>query len=138
MEDAFCDAVMSLKRFRGEADFKTYLFAVGKNKAVDYVRKCSKYGFVPLEDVENELCELSLLEDRVIKDEQSRELLSAMDGIKDEYRSVLYLFYFEELSYAEIARVLKKTSRQIKNLAYRARLALKGELERRGFEYEEL
>ena len=40
------------------------------------------------------------------------------------------------MSYEEIASTTKKTVKQVNNTAYRARIALKKELERRGFEYE--
>ena len=33
---------------------------------------------------------------------------------------------------------MKKTERQVKNLVYRAKIALREELEKEGFEYEEL
>lgn len=138
MEDTFCELVFRRGAYKGESSFKTYLYTIGKNKAVDYIRKSAKYGVVPIEDVAAELRELTLLEDMVIKDEQSRELWSAMNGIGEEYRSVLYLLYFEEMSYDSMGKVLKKSVKQIKNLAYRARKALKGELERRGFVYEDL
>ena len=38
----------------------------------------------------------------------------------------------------EIAKIMKKNKRQIENLIYRAKGALKSELEKEGFEYERL
>ena len=46
--------------------------------------------------------------------------------------------YFEGFSNAEAEMVMKKNSRQIKNLLYRAKNALKSELDKEGFVYEEL
>ncbi len=136
--DTFCEIVLNSGRFRGEASLKTYLFTVAKNKSVDYIRRESKYGYVPIEDVDYELCEARQLEEWVVKDEQQRELMRAVNVLPEGYRSVLHLLYFEELSYEQIGRILKKSAKQVKNLAYRARQALKAELERRGFVYEEL
>ena len=65
-----------------------------------------------------------------------RNVRSAMDNIKSDYSVVLELLYFEEMSYEEIGHVLKKSNKQIKNLAYRARLALKEELVKVGVDYE--
>ena len=59
-----------------------------------------------------------------------------MDNIKSDYSVVLELLYFEDMSYDEIERILRQTNKQIKNLAYRARLALKEELVKVGVEYE--
>lgn len=50
----------------------------------------------------------------------------------------MYLTVFEELTNEEAARVMKKNKRQIENLVYRAKKALKSELEKEGFVYEEL
>ena len=57
--------------------------------------------------------------------------------LKLEYRQVLYLSYFEGFSNSEAALIMKKSDRQIKDLLYNAKKALKSELERSGFEYEE-
>ena len=61
----------------------------------------------------------------------------AINELIPEYRNVLWLTYFEEFSNKETAIILKKTERQIKNLLYRARKALKSKLEKEGFEYDE-
>ena len=61
-----------------------------------------------------------------------------METLNPDYRQVLYLTYFEELSNSEAARVMKKSCRQIENLLYRAKQALRSKLEKEGFEYERL
>ena len=50
---------------------------------------------------------------------------------------MLFLIYFEDMSYDEISKVMHKNNKQVKNLAYRARLALKENLRKEGFSYEE-
>ena len=50
----------------------------------------------------------------------------------------MWLIYFEDLKISEAAAVMKKNSRQMKNLVYRAKNALKTELDKEGFVYEEL
>ena len=59
-----------------------------------------------------------------------------MDSLKPDYRQVLWLTYFEELSNKETAAVMKKTVHSIETLVYRARNALKKQLEKEGFVYE--
>ena len=49
---------------------------------------------------------------------------------------MLYLKFFEDMSVAETARVTGKKERQISDLIYRGKQALKKELEEAGFEYE--
>ena len=61
----------------------------------------------------------------------------AMKTLRTEYRQVLMLSFFEELSNEEVAMVMKRSKRQIENLLYNAKKALRAELERSGFSYEE-
>ena len=55
-----------------------------------------------------------------------------------DYRDILHLLYFENMSYADAELILGKTHKQIENLAYRAKKALKSTLEREGFIFEDL
>ena len=60
-----------------------------------------------------------------------------MKKLSPDYRQILWLSYFEELSNEEIAIVMKKNSRQIRNLLYRAKMSLRSVLEKEGFDYED-
>ena len=72
----------------------------------------------------------------LLKKEQDRQLLQAMEMIKDEYREVLYLLYFEDMKYEEAGRVMGKSVSQITNLAHRAKKSIKKILEKEGFTSE--
>ena len=137
MVDTFCDLVLKKPRFKGNSTFKTYLFKIAKNKAISYVRHVSRYGTVPLADVENELRDTVTLEEMVIENEEKRAVLHAMNKLSADHATVLQLIYFEELSHADTAFIMRRTVGQIKALVYRARQALKNELEKGGYVYEE-
>ena len=91
---------------------------------------------IPLESQEH-LADEEDLERNYIQNEQKCTVHQALHSLKPEYRQVLYLTYFEEFTNEETAKVMHKTNRQIRNLLYNAKKALKSELERRGFQYEE-
>ena len=55
-----------------------------------------------------------------------------MDEMNPDYREVLYLTYFEGMSYAQAAEVTGKTVKQITNLVYRGKESLRRLLEREG------
>ena len=78
------------------------------------------------------------LESSYIKEERKITLHRVMMHLSPDYRQVLWLVYFEDLSNAEAGAIMKKNRRQIENLLYRAKQALKSELEKEGFVYEEL
>ena len=73
----------------------------------------------------------------IIKSDKNRHVREAMKKIKDDYSTVIHLIYFEGMSYEEVGKVMRKSNKQIKNLAYRARNSLKEVLEKEGFSYEE-
>lgn len=136
MEEAFCDLIFHKNRYKGKSSFKTYLFAIARNKAVTYLKKLSHMAPLPMEDYDADLVDVGHLEYTVIQDEEKRVLYSAMNKINPDYRTVLHLLYFENMSYDEAAFVLRKNKKQINNLAYRAKQALRAEMEKGGFLYE--
>ena len=131
MEDTFMELIIHKHKFRGESSFKTYLFRIARNKALNAIKKNKRY-----EELDRDIEDIKKLEEIIIKTEIQKNVRSAMDNIKSDYSVVLELLYFEDMSYDEIERILRKTNKQIKNLAYRARLALKEELVKVGVEYE--
>lgn len=128
MEDSFCDLIISGKKFRSDSSFKTYLFAIAKNKAYDHIKKSSRLRTVSLDDAREISDDMQLLEEYIVNDEEKRDLHRAMDSLNEDYRQALYLFYFEDMSYEEIGKVLHKSTRQIKNILYRAKQSLKVKL----------
>jgi len=136
-EDTFFRLIIKRPKYSGKSTFKSWLYAIGRNVAIDYIRHNSKILNVPIDDVENYLIEEKTLEQSYIKEENMLIVNKALNELIPEYRNVLWLTYFEEFSNKETAVILKKTERQIKNLLYRARKALKSKLEKEGFEYDE-
>ena len=136
-EDTFFRLVIKKPKYSGKSTFKSWLYAIGRNVTVDYIRHNSKILNVPIDDIENYLTEEQSLEQSYIKEENMLIVNKALNELIPEYRNVLWLTYFEEFSNKETAVILKKTERQTKNLLYRARKALKSKLEKEGFEYDE-
>ncbi len=56
----------------------------------------------------------------------------ALEQLPEEMRLVIHLVYFEELSYEETAKIMKKNKKQVDNLLYRAKQALRPILGREG------
>ena len=135
-EDTFAELAIKCPKFSGKSSFKTWLYAIGRNITSKYLRKNSKLDIIPLESQEF-LEDEENIEKNYIKNEQKQHVHQALHRLKPEYRQVLYLAYFEEFSNAETADVMNKSKRQIETLIYNAKKALKAELERSGFVYEE-
>lgn len=137
MEETFVKLATKKPRFSGKSTFKTWLYSIGKNTASDYVRKNSKASEVPLEKLENMISDEEDLLRNYIKKEDGRAVRSALSRLPKDYRSAVYLAFFEGFSNEETARITGKSKRQVENLIYRGKLRLKEELIKEGFIYEE-
>ena len=138
MEETFFKLITKKPRFTEKYAFKTWLYTIGRNVAVDHLRRRAKLADTPLEELENYASQELELEKAYIAEERKIAVNRAMKRLYPEYRQILWLVYFEDLSHGEAAVVMKKSSRQMKNLLYRAKMALKSELDKEGFVYEEL
>ncbi len=135
-EDTFLELMLKHPKFSGKSSFKTWLFAIGRNITAKHLRKHTKLNVVPLESQEYLAVEDDI-EDNYIKTEKKRMVHQALHKLKLEYRQVLFLNYFEGFSIDEIALIMKKSEKSVKNYLYKAKIALKAELEGSGFDYEE-
>lgn len=137
-QDAFVDVYVYKERYNGRTSFKTYLFTIGRNKAIDYIRKNKHMqSTVDIEEQAEISSEEIKLIDYVIQKENKEIIDHALERMKKEYARVIILIDLEEFSYKEAAKVLNKTIAQIKVLIHRARKSLRKVLEEEGFTYEE-
>lgn len=122
--DTFVELLIHKKRFLGNSDFKTYLYSIGRHKAIDYIRKDARRKTVATDEI-LEFADTERIEEDYIADESRRALHRAIGKLGEDSRAAVYLVFFEELSYEDAARVLGKNKKQIDNLIYRAKTALK-------------
>ena len=129
MEETFFKIITKKPRFTAKHSFKTWLYTMGRNRALGILRRrppvteCSPEDCPELASEEFDFARSFLLEER------KAAVHRAMRSLKPEYRQVLWLVYFEEFTNKEAAFVMKKTVHSVETLLYRARLALKAQLE---------
>ena len=136
-EDTFFRLMIKKPRFSGHSSFRSWLYAIGRNVAVDYVRHHSKEIAIPSDEIEIQAGYAEVFEAAYIKEEQQRIVYKTLESLIPDYRQIIMLVYFEGMTNAEAAAVMRKSERQIRNLLYRAKQSLKKELEKEGFIYEE-
>ena len=73
-----------------------------------------------------------LVEEAVESAERARILRACMAELHADYREALFLVYFEGLSHAETAAVMGKREKQVADLIYRGKNALRKRLEQEG------
>ena len=141
-EDTFLELLIHKHRYNFKTPLKTYLFAIGRNKALNFLKRESRRVYFPLHsftdhptdsDMAADIPEETCLEEQVLRSLQARELSAALNTLKDDYRAAVHLVYFEELSLDEAAKALGKTKKQTENLLYRAKCALRTTLRKEDF-----
>ncbi len=135
-EDTFFKLVTKKPRFSAKCSFKTWLYTIGRNVAINRIKRNSHLSEIEPEEL-NRLCsDEDDVERSYLREEQKIQLYKALSAIQRDYATVLHLKYFEEMSNEQISKVLRKNKRQIENMLYQAKQALRSALEKEGFIYE--
>ena len=128
--ETFAQLALNKKKFEGKSTLKTYLFGIAKNLMSQHMKKRRREQHISFEEISNlNFDNGETMHTMVEKNDQRDNLIVAMRELKKEYHAVLVLLYFEGMSYREAGQAMNKNEKQIKDLAYRAKAALKKKLE---------
>ena len=124
--DVFSELIAHRHRYNFKVTLKTYLFMIGRSRALNYLKHRKHRNETELEEAD--VADRQTLEEQFIRSERHRLLHEALDRLPEEMRTAVHLVYFEDMSYEEAAKVMKKTKKQVDNLLYRAKGALRATL----------
>jgi len=121
----FLAALEGLPRYRQDGHFAAWLFSIARRKVMDYHRR------TPHEPLDESLLppinmEMELT---VEKSQRKTRLLKLIQTLAGDERELIHLRYVAELSFAEIAKSLKKNEDAVKKTLYRLIARMKVELE---------
>ena len=134
--DTFAELIIHPGRYRKKCSFKTYLFMVAHGKTVDFVRHQAKIRTFEYSEVPQANVSYQSFEAELMKKEDNAQIAACLEKLNPGYREILHLIYFENASYEEAGEIMHKSTRQVENMAYRARKVLKDILEEGGFTCE--
>jgi RNA polymerase sigma-70 factor (ECF subfamily) len=128
-QEAFIKAFSSLRYFNEEYAFSTWLYKIATNNCIDYIRKrkLATYSIdKPVESKDGayhiELPDETYEADKaLIAGQRTRLLNQAIARLPEKYKKVIQLRHVEELSYEEIADILKLPIGTVKAHIFRAR-----------------
>ena len=109
-------------------NFKFWLFKVCRNTYFDMLRRRGRLTALSESMASEEEGDLA---DRLIKQEEYAALYRAISLLKENLREVIELYYFGEMSVAEIAGITEESTANVKVMLYRGRMKLKQILEGR-------
>ena len=137
-EDTFVLIGTKKPKDKGKSSFKTWLYTIGRNIAIDYLRKQKRQNEQPLDTASEVSDDEADIENAYLRQQQKITIHRALRKLKPEYRQISWLQYFEQLSMKEAAMVIKKSVHGTEVLASRARKALRERLEKEGIDNEGL
>ena len=129
-QEVFLQIYISLPTYDND-NFKGWISRITSNKSIDWIRrKKSKFKEETLEltEILVDKSEVNLIETPeiiLIKKENSEELISVLNSIPDIYKRVLDQFYFQEMTYEQIAKEEDVTVKTVASRLYRGKNILK-------------
>jgi len=133
-QEAFLRAYSALPHSRTEMAFKPWLFQIAVNLCRDLARKKRPDAFTDLAREDEEAPEEKIEDkaplplDQIEEHELERALAHAVASLPEVYRAAVTLRYTEELSYEEIAAVLKLPVNTVRTHLFRAKTMLRKSL----------
>lgn len=134
-EDVFVLLYVKKPRYSLSAGFKTWLYSIAKNQAINFVKKRNKHQTVQLSANYSSPESSDRILNEMYLDERKIALHKALDKLSDEYKLILHLHFFDELSVNQIASLLKKRPRSVSDALYNAKKALRAVI-MKGQKYE--
>ena len=122
--DVFSELIVNKRRYNFKVSIKTYLYMMGRSRAIDCIRHRKVITVTELTEAES-ISEDTSLEELVLSEERKRRVHKAISTLPKDMAIAVHLIYFEDMSYLEAARVMKKTRKQVDNLLYRAKKELR-------------
>ncbi len=104
-QETFYQAFLYFDRFRGECQMRTWLFQIAKNVYGKYVRK--EIGQRQTAESQIKLSDVADVAEMTEKNEQLLNLRKAIRQLEEPARSVVEYRIYSELSYSEIAKLMK-------------------------------
>jgi RNA polymerase sigma factor (sigma-70 family) len=111
--------------FRGEGDFKTWMFHIARNVNHGHYRKNKLGKAESVESWENRLGHEDAYSVQLLQDEETKMLSMALDRLPADKREIILLSKYQEKKYKEIGEILGCTEGAVKVKVFRALQDLK-------------
>jgi len=128
-QDAFIKAYSSLKKFRKDSKFSTWIYRIVYNLSVSQLRKNTN-PTRSLDEVERpmDVEDTHQKMDRLEQDDRKKFIQQALASLSYDEQTIITLYYQDDLPVGEIAEITQMTSSNVKVKLHRARKRLHTQL----------
>ena len=129
-QDIFVKCYQSLHTYSGKSKLRTWLWRIAINHCKDYLKSWYNKNVIVTETESSYTgTKRETVEQAVIQKDEDNRLATAVMSLPINYREVIYLFYFEEITIKEISEVIDVNENTVKTRLRRAKELLKVQLE---------
>ncbi len=132
-QEAFIKAFKNFESYDESSAFSTWLYRIAVNTAIDYIRKRKKENSISFEDYivdEKNQKGDSGIEEKVISKEGVKNIISAVNMLDDEFKTVIVLRDMEGMEYKEISDITGLPLGTVKSRLSRGRGKLRQMIEK--------
>lgn len=127
VQDSFVKAIRAIRAFKQQSSFKTWLYRIVYNTALNYAQRGNKQQNIDLDKLEekhfsSENDNPGFKYDQLF---QTRLIRSAFDRLSPENRIIMSLYYLEQASIEEISDITMMNINLIKVRLHRSREQIK-------------
>lgn len=125
-QDTFIKVFKSLSKFKGDSKFSTWIYRITYNSCLDVLKKYKQeYPMVAIDEfTERQVANLDNAFDALAEKEQRQTIDDCLQRLPKEDSFLLTLYYFEEQSLDEIAKIVGLTANNVKVKLFRGRKKL--------------
>ena len=137
-QEIFIKVYGSLRKYRSEFKFSTWIYKIAHNAAVDHLRRSSTREQSLINGSETDNFELPIESDRLSPEQESErkerrvEIESVVRALPASYRELIILRHSQDLTYEEIVEVTGLPLGTVKNRLFRAREMMRQQFVNRG------
>ncbi len=136
VQDVFLKAYSSIKRFRGDSRFSTWLYRITVNRSIDLRRRKANVIINDSEELDEQVFTVDEKGDSGTEDphqqfnnaEIAEHIRRALRNVSPREKTAFVLKHFNELPIAEVANVMGVSAGTVKSLLFRAVQKLRKEL----------
>jgi RNA polymerase sigma-70 factor (ECF subfamily) len=125
-QDTFIKGYKNLEKFKGDAKFSTWLYRIAYHACLDTIKKNKKHQntFEINEITFNQIKSVDTILEGIERIERAKIMDNCLLKLPEEERSIIWMFYYDELSLREIIEITQKSEANIKVKLHRARKKL--------------
>ena len=134
IEETFLSAMQNINRLKDAKKYESWLYSIAYNKCKMHYRQQAKNDNISIDDETFDIEHLAdetimLPDDYAVNKEFKRELKKIINGLKPDVKSAIILYYYNDMSIKEVAKILDVNETTVKKRLYRARVRIKKEVE---------